>query len=130
MKYIAYDDISIRKTNDIEDAEIFCVYKRDRSWAFGMRIRGMFTFTGYRPENSSKDDVKKAFKQIMFCKKYGWSYLGKKQLNPDTFEYDPEFMCMYCHAGTFDTESPCPCRGITLDDLTIKTSNGGIYLPY
>lgn len=130
MKYIPYENISQRGTKDIEDAEIFVAFRKDKSWSFGMRVRGMFTFTSFRKENASMDEVQKAKRQIMFCKKYGWSYLGRKVMNPDSFEMEWEFMCMYCHTTTFDTTSPCACRNTKIEDMFQKTSKGGIILPY
>lgn len=129
MKYIRHEHIS-KDTKDLADAEIFCVYKKDRTWAFGMRIRGMFTITGYRLPDANQDEVKKAYRQIMFCKKYGWSYLGKKAMNPDSFDFEPEFHCMYCKKTTFDTSEPCLCRNTKIEDMFVKTSKGGIILPY
>lgn len=129
MKYVRYANVS-GDTKDVPDAEIFTVYKEDHSWAFGMRIRGMFTFTGFRKENVDKDEVSRAWRQIMFCKKYGWSYLGKKRMNDETFEFEPEFMCMYCRGTGFDTSKPCICRNKKIEDMFVRTTKGGIYLPY
>lgn len=129
MVYARYEHIS-GDTREVKDADIFTAYKKDQSWAFGMKIRGMFTFTSFRLPHVDKDEVGKAMRQIMFCKKYGWSYLGKKVMNPDSYEFEPEFMCMYCHQTTFDTEKPCVCRNTKIEDMFVKTSNGGIILPY
>ena len=117
-------------TREVKDAEIFVSYKEDNKWAFGMKIRGMFTFTSFREPIASKDEVQRAYRQIMFCKKYGWSYLGKKVMNPDSYEFEAEFMCMYCHTTTFDTAKPCLCRNTKIEDMFQKTSKGGIILPY
>lgn len=129
MQYVRYSHIK-SDSHNIPDAEIFTVYREDtQQWAFGMRINRNYTLTRFQDQRVDADGVLKAKKQIMFCKTYGWSYLGKKAWNIEVDDYEHEFMCLYCKKTTFDTSDPCPCRNIQKESLFKKTESG-IILPF
>ena len=129
MKYCRHEHI-IADTKDVPDATVFTCYRsKDGTWAFGMRINGVYTLTPFLSQDVDKDRVLKAKKQIMFCRDYGWSYMGRKAMNPLVDEEEHEFMCLYCRKVAFDTSDPCPCRGKTTEDFMKKTPSG-LYLPY
>ena len=129
MKYCRHESI-VTDTKGIPDAEIFTVYRnKDSTWAFGMRINGVFTLTPFISQDAEPDRVFKAKKQIMFAKTYGWSYMGRKAWNTEVDDHEHEFMCLYCRAISFDTSQPCVCRNKRIEDLMRKTPSG-IILPY
>ena len=128
MKYVRYEHIK-RDSAMIPDAEIFTVYRKDEKWCFAMRINNQFTLTRFQDSNVDESGIKQVKKQIMFCKKYGWSYRGGKAWNSEVDEMENEFICMYCQNTTFDTSSPCVCRNTKIEDMLRKTESG-IILPY
>jgi hypothetical protein len=128
MDYVRYEYIK-SDSKDIPDAQVFVVYRKEEgTWAFAMRINGQFTLTKFQSQDTDAGGVKQAKKQILFCKTYGWSYLGKKTWNTEVDDYEAEFLCLYCRRTTYDISSPCPCRNKRKEDLFKKTDSG-IILP-
>ncbi len=113
----------------IPDGEVFIAYKPNQSWAFAMRINQTYTLSRFNDQRMDAQGIRNAKKQIMFCKTYGWSSTGTKEMNNDTFERNVIFMCLYCRKTTFDTSEPCVCRNKKIEDLIRKTPSG-IVLPY
>lgn len=132
MQYVRYEKIR-QDAAQIPDSEIFVVFRKDNgTWAFAMRINNQFTLTRFQSQNVDKGAVRNVKKQIMHCKKYGWSYTGTKA-KEDILDFDedakPLFQCLYCRQTTFDISSPCICRNTKIEDLMRKTPSG-LILPY
>lgn len=129
MKHCRYEHIK-SDAKECKDGEIFTAYRESsQTWAFAMRINNNFTLTRFQSYNVDKEGVKAVQKQIMFCKKYGWSYSGYKAFDDDSFCEKPKFLCLYCKQETFDTSEPCLCRNTKIEDLMKKTPSG-LILPY
>lgn len=118
-----------KDARDIDDGVVFVVYDTRGSWAFAMRINGTFTLTKFQAEDAHEETIRKAKKQILFCKHYGWAYTGQKSMNTEVDELEPFFICLYCKSTTFNTSQPCPCRNKKTEDFLRKT-NSGIILPF
>lgn len=127
MEYCRYAFIK-NDSWELDDAEVFVVYKEDNTWAFAMRINDTFTLTRFQSDKTDKDGIRKAMKQIKFCKTYGWSYTGGKSWNTATDDTENEFVCLYCKTTTFNISKPCLCREKKQDDMFVK-SPSGIMLP-
>ena len=132
MKYARLGHIR-KDAQDYADSEIFTVIREtDQFWAFAMRINNTFTLTRFQSNNVDVDGVRNSKKQIMRCKKYGWSYTGTKS-REDQFDFEedskPFFQCLYCKQTTFDISSPCLCRNTKIEDL-MRKSPSGLILPY
>ena len=132
MKYARLGHIR-KDALECADSEIFVVVREtDQFWAFAMRINNSFTLTRFQANNVDEDGIRNAKKQIMRCKKYGWSYTGTRA-KKDQYDFmedeEPLFQCLYCKQTTFDISNPCICRNTKIEDLMKKTPSGFI-LPY